>query len=110
MKLSELEEMVTDTEMICITETQQTVQKLRLKDNTGYISTMREKEDKRGGGIMIVFRNNENIVIEKQHSPHKDLLYAKCTIYSYKFRIIATYFDTKEFIYVNTFCFLLLFC
>lgn len=89
--------MIPNCGLFCVVETQQTSQKVTFKDNTGYVVQMRKKLDKKGGGIMLLYRKSEGSNIEKLESGHRrDVLHTKCLIKNFSFHVIIVYFDTKE--------------
>ena len=96
IKTSELEELTNETGIFCVTETPQKSQRVRFKDSTGCIYSMRDNGDKKGGGIMLIHQKAENVNIEKEATSHMDILNAKCTICGLTFRVIVVYLDTQK--------------
>ena len=88
IKASEIEELVSENSLFCITETQQRYNKIRFMDNTKYISVMREKEDKKGGGIMVVYKESENVEVKEIKTRDSDVLYVECNYFGYTFSLL----------------------
>ena len=59
-KVIELEDMLRQNEITCLTETQQKIEKNRFKNSAGSM-TMRRKKEKKGGGLMIMYKKKHVI-------------------------------------------------
>ena len=70
------------------------MQKLTLKDNTNYVTQMRNLKDKKGGGIMLLYNKKNHI--EKLDSGHSDVLYVNSNVNNLNFKMITTYLDVKD--------------
>ena len=96
MKISEAEDFLNDFTLFCLTETRQKQQNKKLKDNTGCVTSMRNKDEKEGGGIMVLFKETF-FKIEKQKCVINDVLFLSCKILNFSFKLIVTYFDTADY-------------
>jgi len=75
------------------------VQMRRLKTgfkNIKVYTKLREKGHKRGGGIMILHKNDEDIELDQKKTIHKDLMVVEGKIKGLKIKIIASYFDSSK--------------
>ena len=95
---SEIEELLDSNtyKILCLTETQQKRDTDKLKETTVAISEMRNIEDRKGGGLMVLHKNWENISITKVTTNHTDILHAKCTIETLSFTLILVYISTDN--------------
>ena len=95
VKAVELEEMMKTNELLCLTETQQKIEKTKLKKSTKYLTTMRTQEEKKGGGLMIMHKSN-NITIEKCSATNNNLMITKCKAYGETFKLILVYMSVDD--------------
>ena len=96
-KAIELENMLRQNEIICLTETQQKIEKTRFKNSTGSIVTMRRKEEKKGGGLMIMYKK-KHVTFEQYVTRNNNLMHASCKIGSEKFNIILVYMSVDNIV------------
>ena len=45
--------------LICLTETQKKIDNIRVEENIKVISSMRRMDEKKGGGLMLLYRERE---------------------------------------------------
>ena len=95
-KVIEIEKLMSVSDVICLTETHEKVRKVKISDNIEVLESMREKEDKKGGGIMVMYRQNRNIMLEKQENNMKDYLFLKGSIYGMEVNMVIVYFATND--------------
>ena len=55
------------------------------------------QKDKKGGGISILYKKNEDIEVEEITSIHPDIFVGKVKIGNYNFKVIVTYISTNDF-------------
>ena len=82
MKAIELESLFGNNDILCLTETQQKMEKVNFSKNVKYVTSMRD-----GGGLMILYKNG-NILMKKIETIHKDILIIQCQIYGLELRMI----------------------
>ena len=82
-------------ELLCLTETQQKIEKTKLKKSTKYLTTMRTQEETNGGGLMIKHKSN-NITIEKCSAANNNLMITKCKAYGETFKLILVYMSVDD--------------
>ena len=89
----EIETNITENKIYCLTETQQKYDRLSISQGIAKIESHRENKDKKGGGLMILYKENKT-EIEKIETKQKDILYAKCKIATLEIKIVLVYFST----------------
>ena len=57
-----------------MTETQLVQDEIHIDNNIEYFTAMREANDKKGGGLMILHKKSEKLNFNKVESGHKDIL------------------------------------
>ena len=83
---------------MCLTETQQKFEKVQFNKNIKKLETMRKLSDKKGGGITVLYPNNDLIDLEIVNSRNCDLLDLKGKLTKGKvdLRIIVVYFSVQN--------------
>ena len=93
-KYTELEREIGEQTLLCLTETQKKVDDIkRAKDIKG-ISSMREDEEKRGGGLMVMYREREGFRWAKIENGIPDILEIEGRLGDIEARIFLCYFRT----------------
>ena len=87
--------MMKTNELLCLTETQQKIEKTKLKKSTKYLTTMRTQEEKKGGGLMIMHKSS-NITIEKCSATNNNLMITKYKAYGETFKLILVYMSVDD--------------
>ena len=59
---------------MCLTETQKKVNNIRVADHLKTIKSMREIEERRERGIMVLFEEKEDLRLEKKVNEYRDCL------------------------------------
>ena len=105
-KYAELEDTFLKNEenisLICLTETQQKQNKLRIDKDIEKIDSMRNKEgsnkgeSRKGGGLMILYNKKKQIKLEKNENKEKDILEVEGKCIGLKMKMILVYFDTRK--------------
>ena len=80
----------------CITETQQKLENVNIPESLTHIYSHRNIDDRKGGGLSIMFKRNINIDIKKSEVKHKDILKVTCNINGRKMHIILVYMSTND--------------
>ena len=96
-KYVEIEDMLNDKEnnmnIIVMTETQQKIDKINPSKGAKTIMTMREEKDKKGGGLMVIYKEEKELELVKLDTNSKDILDIKGKIYDIDTRIMIVYMD-----------------
>ena len=90
-KVNEIENLITDNTLLCLTETQQTLDKTKWNNDYNRYTSMRCKEEKRGGGLMLLFKDQKSICVQQAKTKLKDILIVKGMIKKYHITIILVY-------------------
>ncbi len=61
--------------LLCMTETQQKIDKIHKSDNTVKIENMRLGKDRKGGGLMMIYKESKTINLQKIETQNKDILH-----------------------------------
>ena len=73
-KVIEIENLVKHQTLLCLTEIQRKIDKIKWNKDYTIYSSMRRKEDKKGGGLMIIHKNDQNFDMQQEQGNNKDLL------------------------------------
>ena len=92
-KVNEIEDLVTDNSLLCLTETQQTLDKTKWTKDLNMYASMRGKNERKGGGLMLLFKDQENVHLQKVKTQLQDILVVKGTLKKDKVTIIIVYFS-----------------
>ena len=79
--------------IICITETQQKIDKTVESKGVKKHIAMRNMDDKKGGGLMILYREEEKMELKIEKSRSKDILDMKGNVMNKSVRLILAYLD-----------------
>ena len=81
-----------------LTETQKTMDNIRMGENVVSHSAMRDKKskEKKGGGLMLIHRKNKRINFEKVENKNKNLMEMEGECFGLKLRVILVYFDSDK--------------
>ena len=83
--------------IVCLTETQHKQEKIQFEDSIVSINQMRERKDKKGGGLMILYKKNKKIELTKVVNRNKNILEVEGKCLGQKIRFILVYFDVKQY-------------
>lgn len=89
-KYLEIEREIDNKTIMCLVETQEKYEKITERENLEKLVSRRKIKDKKGGGIMILKRQN-NIKIEKLKEHHPDILLTQCQAGNLNFILLVTY-------------------
>ena len=90
-----LENDIDNINIFCLVETQQTRNSIKTRDGTKYLSQMREKSDRKGGGLLVIWKNEE-LAMEHIVSDHPDILVSHVNIRKLDFILIIVYISTND--------------
>ena len=65
-------------------------------NNVRLIEKMRDMEDKKGGGLMILTNDLATVEMEGQNCNSNDILVARVEIWSFSFLLVLVYLDTRD--------------
>ena len=83
------------TTILVLTEIQSLYMKTECKNMKKYMK-LRNKRSKKGGGVMVMHKETEDIELEEKVTRHNDLLIVEGTIKGKKAKIITSYFDSNK--------------
>ena len=81
--------------LLAITETQKKYENFNISENYKYVTSMRDMQDKRGGGLMIASRAEE-IEMEKRECNNPDVMVVDVEWRGWRFKMILIYMDVQE--------------
>ena len=94
-KLFEIETLMQkEIDIFLITETQLREDKIIVSKGLRKIDAMRKGNDKKGGGLMVIYKDSKRINIEKEDSKHVDLLLFNGNINDKIIKFLLVYFPT----------------
>ena len=93
-KSAEIFDMVEGDMVLCLTETQKKVDDIRLEGGMVVWQSMRDMQDRKGGGLVCAFKENNNIDLEKKESNSKEILHIKGKIGDCKLTMVLVYMRT----------------
>eukprot|EP00794_Sanderia_malayensis_P017185 gene17185-18915_t len=91
-KLLELNDLLDENTILFLTETQQRSNKLFADSSYSQLSSMRDIKDERGGGLAIIY-DQQNFIIEHVKCKHKDMLIVTTKFKGQKATIILVFFS-----------------
>ena len=99
-KYTEIEENVftegKGVNIVCITETHHRTKKLDIKENVRGFCALRDKGDKKGGGIQILMPKMQQLKFKKVENKNKELLEIEGNLFGVEMKIIIVYFDANR--------------
>lgn len=95
-KMLELGKLVCKNTVLCLTETQEKIRKTKLNDDMESIESLREIEDKKGGGVMMIYRNDNERSFKKVDCRSKDCLYVKSDGNGQQISFVIVYFSVND--------------
>ena len=95
-KLVEIEESITNQNIFFLTETHNTRKRVYLKSNNTCIEKMRKVDDKKGGGLMVVWERSKEIIITEIETHHVDIILIKLCTKNSIIYILTVYMATND--------------
>ena len=77
MKAKEIEELLIGNSIVCLTETQKRLRDMNFEDRIIIVDSMREEQNMKGGGLMLIYGSNKGVELQKTNTKSKDLLHVK---------------------------------
>ena len=96
-KMIEIEDDLDRETIYFLTETHKRDNSIRFKDSTNSIHKIREINDKKGGGLMMVWQAKLELISKEITSKFKDILVTEINIGRYKFISILVYMSVNDF-------------
>ena len=97
VKAIEIERILTKNSIICLTGTQQKLEKINFSQDIRYITSMRSMQDKRGGGLMVLWRDDYSITLTKVDIAQSDILIVQCKIQGTSFILVPVYMSVNDY-------------
>ena len=69
---------------------------IQINKNIANINSMREKEDRKGGGLMVLYRKNNKINLKKIENKNNNIMEMEGRCLGLKLRIVLVYFDVRK--------------
>ena len=85
-----------EVNIVCLIETMHKYDKIKLGSGLKSFSTMRGKDGKKGGGIMVLIPDMEEIKLHKKENKCTELLDLEGEIFGIGIKIIVVYFDANK--------------
>lgn len=95
-KIIEIKKLINDNIVLCLTETQEKIRKVKMKEDIEVVDNMREIQDRKGGGIMYLHKKIKKIKMIKQESKMKDYLFIKVFMFGLHISLVVVYFFTND--------------
>jgi len=93
-KYTEIYREIDEMTIMCLIETQKKVDNIRVGHHLKVINSMREMEDRRGGGIMTIYEENRDKWFDKIDSKHRDCMVLKGRLGREKVNLTIVYLRT----------------
>ena len=82
--------------ILCLTETKNTFDKVDISGRLKYHATRRERGGRRGGGLQVIYPDDERIVLDKVENDSSEILELDGTIYGMDIKMVIVYMDTRK--------------
>lgn len=93
-KILELEQLLArECDFMCLTETQQIYDRYELSKGIGKIESMREKKDKKGGALLLMYKIENLFGVNKVQTSHSDVLHVAIQVAREVLHIVLVYFS-----------------
>ena len=83
-----------DDSIMCLTETQKKVDDIKIVKDVKIIQTMREMQDRKGGGLLIMYKEKEKYDLQKMTTRSTEILHVEGEIGKEQIRIVLVYMKT----------------
>ena len=94
-KIIEIEKLINENTLLCLTETQQKLDNNIFSKGIEYEISMRSKEDRKGGGVMLI-RKNKQFNIERIQRKNVDMMLLKRIFRTVIFDLYIVYMSTND--------------
>lgn len=97
LKLEEIKEFIPDWRQIfCLTETNLVCDKFLLDDSFLKKETFRNRENGNGGGIMILYKNNDNLLVTQKQIHNDHILLCEIKVCGKKIILATVYYTVND--------------
>ena len=97
----DIERELKENTIFCLTETQKKIDDIKMNQGIHALSSMRNNSERKGGGLMIIYRSIDDIFLEKIENANNDILITEGNIGNFEIMIIITYFRTGNTIEIE---------
>ena len=70
----DIERELKENTIFCLTETQKKIDDIKMSQGIHALSSMRNNSERKGGGLMIIYRSIDDIFMEKIENANNDIL------------------------------------
>ena len=96
VKYAELEGEIGEGTILCLTETQKKINDIKMSERIRSIESMSSLTDRRGGGLLVLYREGGKVELEREGSRSKDILEVSGKIGGVKVKIVLVYLATGQ--------------
>ena len=82
--------------ILCLTETKNTFDKVNISGGLKYQATRRERGGRRGGGLQVIYPDDERVVLDKVENDCSEILELDGIIYGMDIKMVIVYMDTRK--------------
>ena len=94
-KLVEVKDLVQSPNIIALTETHSKFDRFQLSKDFKKTEQFKSKNERKGG-LMLLYKDDEKIGVEKLSTNHNDLLHDRIIVHGFLFHIIFVYFSVSD--------------
>ena len=99
LKMLEVQKILADEKepvIMCLTETHQKQDKIQLSKGFKKIEKMRDSHDKKGGGLMIIYREKDDVEMTIKDTKECDIMEAEVEVGKISFSLTLVYFSVDK--------------
>jgi len=82
--------------VIGLVETHEKYKRVEWMDGVEMVTEMRDMSDKKGGGLMLVKRSDDCLIMEKVESGSRDVMMSSLKMNGLEIRLLLVYLDTRD--------------
>ena len=82
--------------ILCLTETKQHQEEIKMRNDIYNFSKLRSKKQKKGGGLKIIGKKHPQINWTQKRTSHRDIDIIEGMCYGKKMKIVLVYFDSNK--------------
>lgn len=82
--------------MYCIKETHKKLRDIDIGQNIKVIESMREEGDRKGGGIMVLYKIGNGMKFVKEKSQYNDFIHMSGVVCGERITVIVVYFALRD--------------
>jgi len=87
---------VGEIKLVVLVETHEKYRKVNFTDDLKVVDRMRDIQDKKGGGLMIISREGDQMDISRREDSCTDILVVDITIHCFKLVLVVIYADVRD--------------